>query len=107
MTTSTLNYVTVARVGDIPPGQAIVFDVGDKPIVIAHVEGDDFYAIDDECTHDGGPLGDCDLDGAVIECPRHGATFDVRDGEALTLPAIMPVQCYAVRVVGDEIQVAV
>lgn len=100
-------YVTVARASDIPPGKTMEVFVGDLELVVAHVAGDDFYAIDNLCTHDGGPLGDCDLEGAEIECPRHGARFDVRDGEALTLPAILPVRCYAVRVQGDEVQVYV
>ena len=62
--------------------------------------------MDDVCTHDGGPLAEGALEGDVIECPRHGARFDIRTGAALTLPAIEPVPTYAVRVVGDEIQVA-
>ncbi|MGH2541671.1 MAG: Rieske 2Fe-2S domain-containing protein, partial [Ardenticatenaceae bacterium] len=72
-----------------------------------HVEGEGFFAIDDVCTHDGGPLGEGELDGAAIECPRHGARFDVRSGEALSMPAILPVRPYRVQVVGDEIQIAI
>ncbi|MGB0386835.1 MAG: non-heme iron oxygenase ferredoxin subunit [Ardenticatenaceae bacterium] len=105
-----MEFVTVAKTYQVPPGTTIVVDVEDDydeyEILIAHVEGDDFYAIDDLCTHDNGPLGDCDLDGARIECPRHGAKFDVRNGAALTMPAIVAVQTYPVRVVGDEIQIA-
>lgn len=100
-------YITVAKVGDVPPGRAVVVEAGDLELVVAHVAGDGFYAIDDLCTHDGGPLGDCDLVGATIECPRHGATFDVRDGAALTMPAITPVGSYVVRVVGDDIQIGI
>ena len=102
-----LNFVTVAQIDDIPPGKTLEVVVGSREILIAHVAGDDFYAIDNLCTHDGGLLGDSDLDGATIECPRHGARFDVRDGAALTLPALEPVGQYAVRVVGDAVQVAV
>lgn len=99
-------FTYVARASRIPPGTAITIDVDyDLSIALAHVEGEGFYAIDNICTHDGGPLGDCDLDGSSIECPRHGALFDVRTGKALTLPAILPVNTYAVRVVGDEVQV--
>jgi 3-phenylpropionate/trans-cinnamate dioxygenase ferredoxin component len=101
------DFVTVARVGEVPPGQAIVVEVDDLPVALAHVEGEGYFAIDDVCTHDGGPLGEGELDGAAIECPRHGAQFDVRSGAALTMPAILPVRSYEVRVVGDEIQIAV
>ncbi len=100
-------FVTVARTGDVPPGQAIVVDVDDLALALAHVEGEGFFAIDDLCTHDGGPLGEGSLDGPAIECPRHGARFDVRTGAVLAMPAITPVQSYQVRVVGDEIQVAI
>lgn len=99
--------VTVARVEDVPPGRAITVDVDDLEIMIAHVEGEGFFAIDDLCTHDGGPLGEGELEGAAVECPRHGAKFDVRSGEALTMPAILPVTPYRVVVEGDEIKVAV
>ncbi|MBA3534468.1 MAG: non-heme iron oxygenase ferredoxin subunit [Ardenticatenales bacterium] len=100
-------FITVAKTSDIPPGQAVVVDVEDLSIVIGHVEDEGFFAIADLCSHDGGPLGDCDLQGASIECPRHGARFDVRTGAALTMPAIVPVEVYQVRVVGDEIQVVI
>ncbi len=104
-----MNYITVAKVHQVPPGTTLIVDVEDDyddyEILIAHVANDDFYAIDDLCTHDNGPLGDCDLDGTTVECPRHGAKFDVRDGSALTMPAIVPVSTYPVRVVGDDIQI--
>ena len=66
-----------------------------------------FYAIEDQCTHDGGPLGEGKLDGATgqIVCPRHGARFDLRTGAALTLPAIEPVPVYEVRIEGGDILV--
>ncbi len=61
------------------------------------------YAIEDVCTHDGGELDQGELEGERIMCPRHGAYFDVTTGAALTLPAIVPVPTYRVRVEGDEI----
>ncbi len=99
--------VSVARTSDVPPGHAIVVDVDDLEIALAHVEGEGFFAIDDLCTHDGGPLGEGALQDGALECPRHGALFDVRSGEALTLPAIMPVRAYRVVVEGDEIKIAI
>lgn len=99
-------WKTVGRAGDVPEGQAITVDVGDKRLALAKVDGQ-IYAIDDVCTHDGGPLGEGEVDGYNLECPRHGATFDVRTGKATRLPAAYPVSTYEVRVEGDEIQVNV
>jgi 3-phenylpropionate/trans-cinnamate dioxygenase ferredoxin subunit len=99
--------VPVAKTSDVPPGRAITVDVNDLEIMIAHVEGEGFFAIDDLCTHDGGPLGEGELYGYEVECPRHGARFDVRSGEALSLPAILPVRPYRVEVEGDVIKVAI
>ena len=96
-------YVTVARTTDVPPGTSVVVEVGDLPIALAHVEGDGYYAIDDLCTHDGGPLGDCDLDGPQIECPRHGAVFEMSTGKAITLPATRPVPTYEVKIEGGAV----
>lgn len=99
-------WTTVGRVADVPEGQAITVEVGKKRIALANVNGE-IYALDDVCTHDGGPLGEGYLDGYNIECPRHGAMFDVRTGKVTRLPAAYPVKTYQVRVEGDEIQVAI
>ncbi|GAB4314797.1 MAG: non-heme iron oxygenase ferredoxin subunit [Candidatus Zixiibacteriota bacterium] len=97
-------FVTVAKTSDIPEGEARVVDLGGARLALCQVEGK-FYAIDDTCTHDNGPLGAGTLDGHAIICPRHGAKFDVRDGRVLQMPAAFPVRAYNTRVVGDEIQV--
>ena len=97
-------FVTVARVGEIPAGGLKEVRLGDRSLAIFHVEGA-YHAIEDICTHDGGPLAEGMLEGHVIECPRHGARFDVRTGAVLSLPAITPVPTFEVRVQGDEIQV--
>jgi 3-phenylpropionate/trans-cinnamate dioxygenase ferredoxin subunit len=99
------NYVTVARVGEIPEGGVKLVRLDDQPIAVFHLDGG-YYAIDDVCTHDGGPLVEGKLDGPVIECPRHGARFDVKTGAVLCLPAISPVAIYEVKIEGDEIKVA-
>ena len=98
------NFVTVAKVADIPAGEARVVTAGGKRLAVCNVEGQ-IYAIDDTCTHDDGPLGSGKLDGFAIECPRHGARFDVRDGRVLQMPAAVPVESYPTRVVNDEIQI--
>src|SRR3972149_2108676 len=97
-------WVKIAKVGDIPPGTVKVVGSGRRHIALCHVDGG-FYAIADVCTHDGGPLGEGELYGDEIECPRHGARFDVRTGAVLSLPAVKPVASYPVRVEGSDIYV--
>lgn len=98
------DFVAVAKVSDIPdPGRQLV-EVDDRLVVVFHAAGN-FYAIDDVCTHDGGPLGDGVLDGFSVACPRHGARFDIRDGRALSMPATQPTVSHEVRVEGDRVLV--
>jgi 3-phenylpropionate/trans-cinnamate dioxygenase ferredoxin component len=100
----TAGFVTVARVGEIPEGGVKVVRIDDQPIALFHVDGG-YYATDDVCTHDGGPLAEGKIQGDVIECPRHGARFNIKTGDVLCLPAISPVATYEVKVEGDEIRV--
>jgi 3-phenylpropionate/trans-cinnamate dioxygenase ferredoxin subunit len=79
--------------------------VNDRRIALCNVGGQ-FFAIDDLCTHDSGPLDQGELDGHVIECPRHGARFDVRTGKVLALPAVKALNTYPVELAGNEIRVA-
>ena len=78
--------------------------IDDVRIALFNLEGD-YYAIEDTCTHDGGPLGQGRLDGCELICPRHGARFDVRTGAATRMPAIEPVPTYEVRVTDGDILV--
>jgi 3-phenylpropionate/trans-cinnamate dioxygenase ferredoxin subunit len=94
----------VAKVSAIAPGTTKAVRVGDVDVMLCNVDGS-IYAIEDVCTHDGGALDQGRLEGACIECPRHGARFDVRTGAVLALPAVIPVPTYAVRVDGDDIYV--
>jgi 3-phenylpropionate/trans-cinnamate dioxygenase ferredoxin subunit len=97
---------TIARVSDTPPGTISVHDAGGVRIALCNVNGR-FYAIDDVCTHDGASLDQGTLDGELVECPRHGAKFDVTSGRAVVLPAIRPVKTYAVQIEGDDVKVDV
>lgn len=104
MTRTAEGWVTVAKVGEIPPGGVKVVRLDDQEVAVFNIGGD-YHAIEDVCTHDGGPLAEGPLDGHVVECPRHGARFDVRTGDVLCMPATAPVASYPVRVTGDDIQV--
>ena len=90
----------------MPPGTTKRVVVDGVDVLLCNVDGT-FYAVEDVCTHDGGPLDQGELEGCRIECPRHGATFDVTTGAVLTLPAIVPLPTYAVRVDGDDVFVEV
>lgn len=96
----------VAARSEVAPGMTKRIVVDDIEMLLCNVGGT-FYAIEDVCTHDGGALDQGQLQGPIVECPRHLATFDVRTGEALTLPAVMPVGTFPVTVRGDDIFVEV
>ena len=99
-------FVKVGKVSDVPSGTAKVYEVGDRAVAVCNVDGE-LYGIDDVCTHDEGSLDQGELEGFEIECPRHGARFDVRTGEVKALPAVLPVDTFSVRVQGDDIEVEV
>jgi nitrite reductase/ring-hydroxylating ferredoxin subunit len=97
-------FVTVARVEDVPPGSVMTVRAGDEEITLAHVVGG-FYATQASCIHLGGPLGKGRLDGSVLSCPWHGWQYDVRTGENEFDRAIR-LRTYEVRVEDGEVQVA-
>jgi 3-phenylpropionate/trans-cinnamate dioxygenase ferredoxin subunit len=100
------DFVKVAKTSDLPPGERIVVEIDDLYIAVFNVGGE-FYAIEDVCTHDDGPLAEGELDGYEIECPRHGARFDIRTGKVLSFPAVVDVPWFEVKVEGDDVLVAV
>jgi len=97
-------FVKVATVADIPPGERMWFDFDEETLVVFNVDGA-FYCIADLCTHDDGPLEDGELHGFAIECPRHGAEFDIRTGAVLSMPAVAPVPTFQVKVEGGDLYV--
>lgn len=99
-----MDFLTVAKLDELQPGERMVVEVGRRWVAIFNVEGK-LYAIEDVCTHDDGPLAEGELTGCIIECPRHGATFDIRTGKVLTAPAMVDVKAFEVRVEGENIQV--
>jgi 3-phenylpropionate/trans-cinnamate dioxygenase ferredoxin component len=96
----------VAKLSEIAPGTTRRVVLNSLEILLCNVDGK-VYAIEDVCTHDGGPLDQGTLEGECVVCPRHGATFDVRTGDALTLPAVIPLMTFDVTVQGDDVFVDV
>lgn len=99
-----MDFQRVARLSDIPDPGRMVVEVADQLVVLLRVSGE-VFAIDDVCTHDGGPLGEGDLEDHTIACPRHGAKFDIRTGAALTMPATRPTKVHDVKLENDDILV--
>ncbi|HEY5425489.1 MAG TPA: non-heme iron oxygenase ferredoxin subunit [Candidatus Tumulicola sp.] len=96
----------MATRSEIAPGTTRRVVADGVEILLCNVDGQ-LYAVEDVCTHDGGPLDQGDLEGANVVCPRHGATFDVRTGDVITLPAVVPLMTFAVSIEGDDVFVDV
>lgn len=92
----------VGGTSDIPNGTTLSCSLNGKKIAICNVDGE-FYAIEDVCTHDGAPLDQGTLQGKIITCPRHGANFDVTTGQALSMPAVVPVKTFPLEIESDVI----
>lgn len=97
-------FTKVATTDEIPIGQAKLVEVNGNEIAIFNVGGS-FHAIDNTCTHVGGPLCEGEISGAEVTCPWHGAMFDVTTGQVLGPPAASNVSSYPVRVAGLDIEV--
>ncbi len=100
-----MEFVKVAAVGEIEPGRAKRVEVGEEEIAVFNLDGE-YYAIGDTCSHEEASLSEGDVFGDCVECPLHGAQFDITTGKNLTLPAVSPVPSYPVKVEGDAILVS-
>ena len=99
-----VHWTDVSRTSELAPGEYRVVDVDDVVIAVFNIDGE-FYAIEDNCTHDHLCLTGGEIEGDVIVCPHHGARFNIRTGEALTAPAYEEVPTFPVQVVDGMIQV--
>lgn len=95
-------FVKVAKVSEIPAGERKLIELEDVTVALFNIDGH-YYCVEDVCTHDSGPVAEGTLDGFAIECPRHGALFDVRDGHVLSMPAVVPIPSYEVKIEGEDI----
>jgi len=101
----TTGFAAGLRAAQVAPGTVVTVTVQGIPLCVGQTEDGRWGAIDDVCTHDGGDLGDGELDGNAVECPRHGARFDLFTGRVLAFPAVVPVQAYPVHLDGDDVVV--
>jgi 3-phenylpropionate/trans-cinnamate dioxygenase ferredoxin subunit len=98
--------VVVGPLEELPPCSVKIVSAGQITIGVYNLEGE-LYAVEDRCSHDDGPLceGDFDCDEGYAVCPRHGAQIDIRTGEPLSLPAVLPVDTFPVRVEDGVVKV--
>ena len=97
-------FKSVAKTSDFLDTDKLCLEVDDRFVVLIHLHGE-YFCVDDVCTHDGGTLGDGELLNGCLVCPRHGAQFDVKTGEARKMPATEPTVTHAVKVDGTDILV--
>jgi len=97
-----VEFIPAAALDEVGNGERILLEIDGHPIALFNIAGG-LFAIADICSHDGAPVADGDLEGYLVSCPRHGSHFDVRTGKVLTLPAVVDIPAYPVRVEDGEI----
>lgn len=98
-------FVRVARVSDVREGSMLEVDVGSRSVVLCRTR-EGWFALDNVCTHAYAKLSEGRLRKMRLICPLHGGAFDCRTGAVIGSPAVVPLRTYAVRVIGDEVEVA-
>lgn len=104
MTTIELPFIPVCRLSELQIAVPRTFEIEDRFVVLVRYD-DGVYCVEDVCTHDGGTLGDGELDGHCLVCPRHGAKFDVRTGEAVSMPATEPTAKFDVKIEAETVSI--
>lgn len=97
-------FVPVAKLSELAGTRKVCVEIDNRYLVIVELDGQ-IYCLDDVCTHDGGPLGEGEIEGNCLVCPRHGAKFDIRTGAAVCMPATEPTGSHQVRIDGNQISV--
>jgi 3-phenylpropionate/trans-cinnamate dioxygenase ferredoxin component len=101
-----VNYIDIAPADQLPNGERLFIEVEGRSIVILNLGGN-YHAIGDVCTHDNGPVGDGEVEGNEIICPRHGARFNIETGKVTSLPAVVDIPAYPVRLENGMLQVGI
>ena len=99
-------FYKVTSLKDMPEGERLMFEINGQAIVLFNLNGE-LLATGDVCTHDSGPIGDGEIEGDVIICPRHGARFDIHTGKVLSMPAVTGIPVYPVQVIDGYIEVGI
>jgi len=99
-----VEYYEIAPASELPDGERMFIEAAGRSIVIFNLAGK-FFAIGDICSHDNGPVGDGEIEETEIICPRHGARFDIRTGKATSLPAVVGIPAYPVRVTDGMLEI--
>jgi 3-phenylpropionate/trans-cinnamate dioxygenase ferredoxin subunit len=102
--TKQVQFIAVTSEQEFPQGERLFFEIKGQPIVLFSLNGN-YFAMGDMCSHDGGPIGEGEIEGDEIICPRHGARFDVHTGKVLRMPAVQDIPSYPVRVVDGKIEI--
>ncbi|MGH2456192.1 MAG: Rieske (2Fe-2S) protein [Candidatus Limnocylindria bacterium] len=105
MTATRSGFATGLQAAAVEPGTVRVVELDGRSVCVGLTEDGEWGAIDNVCTHDGGVLGEGELEGEAVECPRHGGRFDLFSGRVLALPPVRPVGAYPVRVEDGEVVV--
>ena len=100
------NLVNVGKTSDVPEGEMKLVEVGEERILLSNIGGN-FYAIGEVCSHADGPLSDGDIEDDEVECPFHGARFNLKTGLNTSPPAYEAVPCYPVSVQNDDILIEI
>lgn len=94
---SKIEYYEIVPASELPSGERLFIEIEGQSLVIFNIAGQ-FFSIADICSHDDGPVGEGDIEGYNITCPRHGAEFDVRTGQVTQMPAVVDIPAYPVQV---------
>ena len=103
---TTTEFVKVCSADEVAKGAVISVEIEGTPIAIVHAEDDQFYAVQDECSHAAVALSEGEVDGCTLECWLHGSRFDLRTGDPTGLPATEPVPVYPVEIRDGDIYVS-
>jgi nitrite reductase/ring-hydroxylating ferredoxin subunit len=96
----------VAKTTDLAPGEMKLVEVSGVPVCVVHSQDGPFYAVNDICSHEETSLAEGWTYDSEIECPRHNAIFDLKTGEAVSLPATEPIATYPVTIEGDDVYIS-
>ncbi|UCD18386.1 MAG: non-heme iron oxygenase ferredoxin subunit [Candidatus Zixiibacteriota bacterium] len=99
------SYVKACRLGDVKENQATLTRVNGSEVLLIKMDGE-VYACDSYCTHESTPLGEGEVINGEIQCMRHGARFDIKTGRATQMPAVIDIKTYAVKIVNDDVFIA-